>query len=192
VNIPVTPKVLSDSAVAPTHVGSLPNVDQIPAYQAFLKKALALGTEEYIQARSARRSLLLKILKPVDALTRTGPGIRAGALALAWSPLICAAPYIYLRFGLDAIVYGSLLPASTVTALLFWIVKSLQKSEWRPILTGTDDYVELEHTVGRLAETRVMRDAIVRSGRGLYGADLTLLKAYNRKREAEGQHLSGS
>lgn len=189
--IPVTQKAPSSDTVTPTYGGIVPDVEHIATYQVFLRKALELGTEEFVQAKSARRTMLLKLLRPVDVLTRTGAGIRAGALALAWSPLICAAPYIYLRFGLNAIVYGSLLPASTITALLFWIVKLLQKSKWRPIVPGTDDAVELEQTVSRLAETRVLRDAIVRSGRGMYGADLTLLKAYNRRREAEGQRLSG-
>jgi hypothetical protein len=186
-----TQKTTSSGTPVPTHAGTVPDVTQIPTYQIFLSTALSLGTEESIQTKSARRARLLKVLRPVDALTRTGPGIRAGALALAWSPLICAAPYIFLRFGLDAIVYASLLPASLVTALLFWVVKSLQKSKWRPIEKDTEDDVELERTVSRLKETRLLRDAIVRSGRGLYGADLILLKAYNRKREAEGQPLSG-
>lgn len=160
-------------------------VDHFPTYQAFLAKALALGTDEALHARCARRAKLLKMLKPVDMLARTGVAVRAGALALFWSPLLYATPAVYRDLGVGGLVFDSLLPAALVTAILFSLVKSLRESEWRPIVPGTEESRELEQTVSRLDETRNLAEEIARSGRSLYMADLTLLKQYNRQRQAE-------
>ena len=179
---PVRDTATSGAHPTPSPVVDVQAVSQNTGYQRFLQKALALGTEESIAAKWARRKLLLKILAPVDALTRTGPWKRAGALALGWSPLILATPVIYSRLGFNALIFGGLLPASLVTAILFWIVKSLQKSKWRPIENHPEDYAELERVIKEGRETHLLRDAILQSGRSLRGADLTLLVAYNKKR----------
>jgi hypothetical protein len=176
---------------SPANAASSADSIQNPTFQAFLKKALELGTESALLAKSARRNRLLKLLRPVDYLTRTGIAPRAGAIALFWSPLVAAIPYIYNHFGLDAIVYHCFLPASLFTAMLFWAVKTLQKSPWTPILKDTEYAVELERTVSELGETRQLRDAILQSRQNLYVADLRLLAAYNRKRQSEGKPLAG-
>lgn len=167
-----------------------PDITQNPTYQAFLRKAQELGTEDALLAKSARRDRLLKLLRPVDYLTQTGVALRAGALALAWSPLICAAPFIYSRFGLNAVIYDSLLPASLFTAMLFWAVKTLQKSPWARIQPDTEYAVELEHTVAQRDETRQLRDAILRLRSNLYVADLKLLAAYNSQRQSESRSIT--
>jgi hypothetical protein len=177
---------MKDTTRTPTSPASnAADVSQTASYQRFLRNALALGTESANRSKWARRKMLLGILAPIDALTRTGPWKRAGALTLAGTPLIVAAPFVYSRFGFNALIFKGLLPVSLLIALLFALAKSLQHSKWRPLDEHPDDLAEVERILAQREDARQLKEAILLSGRTLRGADLTLLTAYNKKRDVE-------
>lgn len=123
------------------------------------------------------RAWLLRVLKPVDEVTKVSALSRALRLTLWSSPLIAAAPFVYSNYGPAALLYHVALPATLLVALLFLVVKKLQKSPWSPLWEGSAYSKELEALAKAVPEVAAFQNAVKASGRALCPADLKLIQA---------------